>query len=141
MTQLSVYCKDPATTPLTSEASEPDNDVSAGDRIDLPEMPKKGAGSSDDHDCPGLISSSTSNGSTSSSNPCGVILHTMDVTPGQQSNKWHEVFLAAGSEEKPGRVMLDSGCFRCIAGKRTHAKMKTYLKQYGLKPLEMNRVE
>ena len=37
--------------------------------------------------------------------------------------------------------MLDSGCFRCIAGKRTHAKMKAHLKQYGLKPLEMNKVE
>ena len=37
--------------------------------------------------------------------------------------------------------MLDSGCFRCVAGKRTHAKMKAYLKQYGLKPLDVNRVE
>ena len=37
--------------------------------------------------------------------------------------------------------MLDSGCFRCVAGKRTHAKMRDYLRRYGLKPLEINRVE
>ena len=128
MTQLFVYCKDPATTPLTAEAAVPDNDVSAGDRMDLPEILQKGqapASSSDDLEMCGL----------------GVILHTMDVTLGQQSTKWQEAFLAAGSEEKPGRVMLDSGCFRCIAGKRTHSKMKAHLKQYGFKPLEINNVE
>ena len=90
------------------------------------------------------MSASSSNDTTSGSSdshPTGVILHTVAVTPGQQTNKWHEVFLAAGSDDKPGQVMLDSGCFRCVAGRRTHARMRDYLRQYGLKPLEANRVE
>ena len=74
---------------------------------------------------PGLIDASSdelpsSTEGSDSSNLCGVILHAMEVTLGQQSTKWHETFLAAGSDRKLGLVMLDSGCFRCIAGKRTH---------------------
>ena len=118
MVQLFVYCKDPSTTPL--QAVQPGNDgLSLGDTMELPEMLVGGSGSGADPELPGLMFSSSSDASTSgksSSHPCGVILHTVDATPGQQTNKWHEAFLAAGSDEKPGRVMLDSGCFRCVAG-------------------------
>ena len=131
MVQLFVYCKDPSTTPL--QAVQPGNDgLSLGDNMELPEMLVGGSSSGTDPELPGLVFSSSSNASTSgssTSHPTGVILHTVAVTPGQQTNKWHEVFLAAGSDEKPGQVMLDSGCFRCVAGKRTHAKMKDSLRQ------------
>ena len=94
MVQLFVYCKDPATTPL--QAVQPNNDgLSLGDTMELPEMPVGGTGSGTDPELPGLMSSSSSNASASgkaSSHPCGVILHTVDATPGQQANKWHEVF-------------------------------------------------
>ena len=143
MVQILIFCKDPATTPLPAVQPD-DSGLYPGDTLELPEMPAEGSSSGTDPELPGLVFSSSSNASTSgssTSHPTGVILHTVAVTPGQQTNKWHEVFLAAGSDEKPGQVMLDSGCFRCVAGKRTHTKMRDYLRQYGLNPLEINRVE
>ena len=99
MVQLFVYWQDLETTPLVAVESNNDG-LSPGDVMELLEMLVGGAGSSSDPERPGLLSSSSSNASNSGRPPahhCGVILHTMDVTPGQQSNKWHEVFLAAGS--------------------------------------------
>ena len=65
----------------------------------------------------------------------------MVVTPGEQQTKWHECLLAAGCEKKPGLTMLDSGCFRSLAGKPTHSSMQEYLKQFGLQPLWVPKVE
>ena len=157
MVQIFIFCQDPATTPLPTEQPD-DSGLYLGDIVELPEMPERKSSSSTDPEMPRMVSSSSSNGvataarhvsspssnttsDSSASHPTGVILHKVAKTPGQQTNKWHEAFLAAGSDEKPGQVMLDSGCFRCVAGKRTHARMKEYLRQYGLKPFEINRVE
>ena len=82
------------------------------------------AATSDSDVLPNLCGESTSNPQTDNStdsdreprvavNLTGVIL-AMNATPGEQSQRWHETFLAAGSELKPGLFMLDSGCFRSI---------------------------
>ena len=116
--QIVIFCMDPSTIPLPVEVLTPE-------AIEEP-APAAASGS---ETLPNLIAESTSNPQTYNSGPevstdsdreprvavnlTGVIL-AMEATPGEQSQRWNETFLAAESDLKPGFFMLDSGCFRSI---------------------------
>ena len=65
------------------------------------------------------------------------VMVTLTRTP----SHLNQCFLAGGLAEKPGRLMMDSGCFRELAGDEHHEALKLYLRRFGLRPLEINKCE